>query len=249
MAVGEKDRDREKRRLCRGASTLNSFFLPCANQWLVSSGWWLGGQPLRGQCTPSQDIYLRQSRWTSTLKSQIYFFAAKLLSLCYNTHMETGQEGDSMISYIQKWWKRGLILLSLFVMALGLSACGSEKKTIAITPDTGEKIDVTLDGGDDFNMDYVNGVLMVYQKKKVMMRFAFITKDMAIAQKKSASKVPSEIHRDEDSYIFFSAAGPEGMVDYYLFPVGDKTWAYGATHLPPEAAEKVMGRLHFNKKS
>ncbi len=163
--------------------------------------------------------------------------------------METGQEGDSMISYIQKWWKRGLILLSLFVMALGLSACGSEKKTIAITPDTGEKIDVTLDGGDDFNMDYVNGVLMVYQKKKVMMRFAFITKDMAIAQKKSASKVPSEIHRDEDSYIFFSAAGPEGMVDYYLFPVGDKTWAYGATHLPPEAAEKVMGRLHFNKKS
>jgi hypothetical protein len=185
----------------------------------------------------------------SFLNSQLYLFPAKPLALCYNTQWRKVGRMIAMISYIRQWWKRGLVLLSLFVMVLGLSACGSEKKTITITPDTGEKIDVTLDGGDHFDIDYVNGVLMVYQKKKVMIRFAFITKDMAIAQKKSVSKVPSEIHRDEDSYIFFSAAGPEGMVDYYLFPVGDKTWAYGATHLPPEAAEKVMGRVHFEKKS
>ena len=154
-----------------------------------------------------------------------------------------------MISCIQKWWKKGILLFSLFAVVLGLSACGSEKKTLSITPDTGENISVTLDGGDDFHMDYVSGVLLVYQKKKVMMRFAFITKDMAQAQKKSIESVPSEMHRDEDSFIYFSKAGPEGMVDYYLFPVGDSTWAYGDTHLPPEAAEKVMGRLHFEKKS
>ena len=138
---------------------------------------------------------------------------------------------------------------SLLFSAVLLAGCGLTDEKITMKPETGENIQVTLDRGDDFSMEASSGVLLVYQKKKVMIRFAFITKDMAIAQKKSVSKVPSEIHRDEDSYIFFSAAGPEGMVDYYLFPVGDKTWAYGATHLPPEAAEKVMGRVHFEKKS
>ena len=59
--------------------------------------------------------------------------------------------------------------------------------------------------------------------------------------------MPFEIHKQEKDYISYSMAGPEGMVNYYMYPVGKKTWLFAATHLPPEAAEKVLSRIHFRE--
>ena len=113
-------------------------------------------------------------------------------------------------------------------------------------PETGENIQVTLDRGDDFSMEASSGVLLVYQKKKVMMRCAFISREQEQAQRASIITMPFEIHREEENYISYSTAGPDGMVNYYTYPVGKKTWLYVATHLPPEAEEKVLSRIHFN---
>ena len=77
------------------------------------------------------------------------------------------------------------------------------------------------------------------------MRCAFISKDQEQAQRASIITMPFEIHREDDHYISYSVAGPDGMVNYYMYPVGEKTWLFAATHLPPEAADKVLSRIHF----
>ena len=135
----------------------------------------------------------------------------------------------------------------LLAAVLFFSGCGQQEKPLTLSPETGEKMEVTLEGGDDFHMDYESGVLTVYEKKKVMMRCAFISEEQEKAQRESLTTMPFEIYREEDSYISYGAAGPEGMVHYTMYPVGKKTWIYAATHLPPEEADKVLGRLHFKE--
>lgn len=98
-------------------------------------------------------------------------------------------------------------------------------------------------------MEESSGVLVVYQKKKVMMRCAFISREQEQAQRASIITMPFEIHKEEENYISYSMAGPDGMVNYYMYPVGKKTWLYAATHLPPEAADKVLSRIHFKEGS
>lgn len=163
-------------------------------------------------------------------------------------YAERGKKGDSMILQIKKWWKQGCLFLLLCLLAGSLTACGSEKKTISLAPDTGEALEVTLDGGDGYSMDHVNGVLMVYQKKKLMMQIALISREQEEDQRKSLPQMPSIIHKEDKDSMTYSIAGPKGMVNYYIYPVGEKTWAYGATYLPPEAAEKVLARIHFSRK-
>ena len=134
---------------------------------------------------------------------------------------------------------------ALLLSATLLAGCGLTDEKITMKPETGDEIQVTLDGGDDFSMKETAGTIMVYQKKKVMMRCAFISKEQEQAQRASIITMPFEIHREDDHYISYSMAGPDGMVNYYMYPVGEKTWLFAATHLPPEAADKVLSRIHF----
>lgn len=134
---------------------------------------------------------------------------------------------------------------ALLLSATLLAGCGLTDERITMKPETGDEIQVTLDGGDDFSMKETSGIILVYQKKKVMMRCAFISKDQEQAQRASIITMPFEIHKEEDNYISYSMAGPDGMVNYYMYPVGEKTWLFAATHLPPEAADKVLSRIHF----
>lgn len=134
---------------------------------------------------------------------------------------------------------------ALLLSATLLAGCGLTDEKITMKPETGDEIQITLDGGDDFSMKETSGIILVYQKKKVMMRCAFISKDQEQAQRASIITMPFEIHREDDNYISYSMAGPDGMVNYYMYPVGEKTWLFAATHLPPEAADKVLSRIHF----
>ena len=134
---------------------------------------------------------------------------------------------------------------ALLLSATLLAGCGLTDEKITMKPETGDEIQVTLDGGDDFSMKETSGIILVYQKKKVMMRCAFISKEQEQAQRASIITMPFEIHREDDNYISYSMAGPDGMVNYYMYPVGEKTWLFAATHLPPEAADKVLSRIHF----
>lgn len=134
---------------------------------------------------------------------------------------------------------------ALLLSATLLAGCGLTDEKITMKPETGDEIRVTLDGGDDFSMKETSGIILVYQKKKVMMRCAFISKEQEQAQRASIITMPFEIHREDDHYISYSMAGPDGMVNYYMYPVGEKTWLFAATHLPPEAADKVLSRIHF----
>ena len=134
---------------------------------------------------------------------------------------------------------------ALLLSATLLAGCGLTDEKITMKPETGDEIQITLDGGDDFSMKETSGIILVYQKKKVMMRCAFISKEQEQAQRASIITMPFEIHKEEDNYISYSMAGPDGMVNYYMYPVGEKTWLFAATHLPPEAADKVLSRIHF----
>lgn len=134
---------------------------------------------------------------------------------------------------------------ALLLSATLLAGCGLTDEKITMKPETGDEIQVTLDGGDDFSMKETSGIILVYQKKKVMMRCAFISKEQEQAQRASIITMPFEIHREDENYISYSMAGPDGMVNYYMYPVGEKTWLFAATHLPPEAADKVLSRIHF----
>ena len=148
-------------------------------------------------------------------------------------------KGDMPLNHLKL--KAAALLLSATLLA----GCGLTDEKITMKPETGDEIQVTLDGGDDFSMEETAGTIMVYQKKKVMMRCAFISKDQEQAQRASIITMPFEIHREDDHYISYSMAGPDGMVNYYMYPVGEKTWLFAATHLPPEAADKVLSRIHF----
>lgn len=148
-------------------------------------------------------------------------------------------KGDMPLNHLKL--KAAALLLSATLLA----GCGLTDEKITMKPETGDEIQVTLDGGDDFSMKETAGTIMVYQKKKVMMRCAFISKEQEQAQRASIITMPFEIHREDDHYISYSMAGPDGMVNYYMYPVGEKTWLFAATHLPPEAADKVLSRIHF----
>ncbi len=148
-------------------------------------------------------------------------------------------KGDMPLNHLKL--KAAALLLSATLLA----GCGLTDEKITMKPETGDEIQVTLDGGDDFSMKETSGIILVYQKKKVMMRCAFISKDQEQAQRASIITMPFEIHREDDHYISYSMAGPDGMVNYYMYPVGEKTWLFAATHLPPEAADKVLSRIHF----
>ena len=148
-------------------------------------------------------------------------------------------KGDMPLNHLKL--KAAALLLSATLLA----GCGLTDERITMKPETGDEIQVTLDGGDDFSMKETSGIILVYQKKKVMMRCAFISKDQEQAQRASIITMPFEIHKEEDNYISYSMAGPDGMVNYYMYPVGEKTWLFAATHLPPEAADKVLSRIHF----
>lgn len=152
-----------------------------------------------------------------------------------------------MSTFIHKW--PGLIISFLAVFILLLTGCGKEENpnSITIPASTGEKIEVTLDTSDDFHMEKPNEVLLVYQKKKVMLRLAFISKEEEIKQRSAIITMPFEIYEERDDYISYAAAGSQGMVTYYMYPVGEKTWLYAGTHLPKEAADKVLSRLHFKE--
>ena len=148
-------------------------------------------------------------------------------------------KGDMPLNHLKL--KAAALLLSATLLA----GCGLTDEKITMKPETGDEIQVILDGGDDFSMKETSGIILVYQKKKVMMRCAFISKDQEQAQRASIITMPFEIHKEEDNYISYSMAGPDGMVNYYMYPVGEKTWLFAATHLPPEAADKVLSRIHF----
>lgn len=148
-------------------------------------------------------------------------------------------KGDMPLNHLK------LKAAALLFSATLLAGCGLTDEKITMKPETGDEIQVTLDGGDDFSMKETSGIILVYQKKKVMMRCAFISKDQEQAQRASIITMPFEIHREDDHYISYSMAGPDGMVNYYMYPVGEKTWLFAATHLPPEAADKVLSRIHF----
>ena len=138
---------------------------------------------------------------------------------------------------------------SLLFSVVLLAGCGLTDEKITMKPETGENIQVSLDRGADFSLDASAGGLVEYQKKKVMMRCAFISREQEQAQRASIITMPFEIHKEEENYISYSMAGPDGMVNYYMYPVGKKTWLYAATHLPPEAADKVLSRIHFKEGS
>ena len=148
-------------------------------------------------------------------------------------------KGDMPLNHLKL--KAAALLLSATLLA----GCGLTDEKITMKPETGDEIQVTLDGGDDFSMKETSGIILVYQKKKVMMRCAFISREQEQAQRASIITMPFEIHKEEDNYISYSMAGPDGMVNYYMYPVGEKTWLFAATHLPPEAADKVLSRIHF----
>jgi hypothetical protein len=148
-------------------------------------------------------------------------------------------KGDMPLNHLKL--KAAALLLSATLLA----GCGLTDEKMTMKPETGDEIQVTLDGGDDFSMKETSGIILVYQKKKVMMRCAFISKEQEQAQRASIITMPFEIHREDDNYISYSMAGPDGMVNYYMYPVGEKTWLFAATHLPPEAADKVLSRIHF----
>lgn len=134
----------------------------------------------------------------------------------------------------------------VFSVVLLLTGCGKEMKTLDLKPDTGETVQATLDMGEDFDMKYVSGVLMVYQKKKLMLQVAFLDEAQRQAQLDHMREGNmSRVLKEEGQSISYEMTNAQGLVNYYIFPVGNQTYAYGATYLPPEAADKVWQRLHF----
>lgn len=65
---------------------------------------------------------------------------------------------------------------SLLFSVVLLAGCGLTDEKITMKPETGENIQVTLDRGDDFMEESSRVFVVVYQKKKVMMRCAFISR-------------------------------------------------------------------------
>ena len=85
---------------------------------------------------------------------------------------------------------------------------------------------------------------MVYQKKKVMLQVAFINEE----QRKShidhmRNSNMTEVLQEEGQSISYKKASAQGLVNYFIFPVGEKTYAYAATYLPEEAAKWGMACL------
>lgn len=42
-------------------------------------------------------------------------------------------------------------------------------------------------------------------------------------------------------------AGPDGMVNYYMYPVGKKTWLYADTTRFRKRRTRVLSRIHFKE--
>ena len=151
----------------------------------------------------------------------------------------------SLINKEKSLYVMGLILAILLI----LSGCGKDRKEINVKADTGETVQATLQLGDDFDMNESSGVLMVYQKKKVMLQVAFINEEQRkthIDHMRNSNM--TEVLQEEGKSISYKKASAQGLVNYFIFPVGEKTYAYEATYLPEEAAKSVLNRLEFQKK-
>ena len=142
--------------------------------------------------------------------------------------------------YIALW---GLFLCVI----LFLTGCGKESQEIvACKAETGETIQAVLDTKDDFHMKYTSGVLMVYQKKKLMMQIAFLDDKQRQAQVDHMREGNmSRVLKEDGKRISYERTDAQGLVNYFIFPVGEKTYAYGATYLPEEAAESVLQRMKW----
>ena len=137
-------------------------------------------------------------------------------------------------------------VVGLFLCALLLlTGCGKESpETAECKVETGETIQAVLDTKDDFHMKYTSGVLMVYQKKKLMMQIAFLDDKQRQAQVDHMREGNmSRVLKEEGKRISYERTDAQGLVNYFIFPVGEKTYAYGATYLPEETAESVLQRL------
>ena len=136
----------------------------------------------------------------------------------------------------------GLLCCVVFL----LTGCSPEQKNIDIKADTGETIQATLALQDNFDMKESSGVLMVYQKKKLMMQIAFLDDKQRQAQVDHMREGNmSRVLKEEGKRISYERTDAQGLVNYFIFPVGEKTYAYGATYLPEEAAESVLQRMKW----
>ena len=53
----------------------------------------------------------------------------------------------------------------------------------------------------------------------------------------------SRVLKEEGERISYERTDAQGLVNYFIFPVGEKTYAYCATYLPEKTAEDVLGRM------
>ena len=137
-------------------------------------------------------------------------------------------------------------VVGLFLCALLLlTGCGKETpETAECKAETGETIQAVLDTKDDFHMKYTSGVLMVYQKKKLMMQIAFLNEEQRQAQvDHMRDGNMSRVLKEEGKRISYEKTDAQGLVNYFIFPVGETTYAYCATYLPEKTAESVLQRL------
>lgn len=145
------------------------------------------------------------------------------------------------------------LTFSLFAFLLGavllLSAgCGKEE-TVSVQTPAGQTVTASLDGGDDFSIREVSGTLSVYQKKKLMLRIAFITAAQR-AQRIDHVKLMGggQDYKEEGDTVSFTQAGQQGLIYTRIVPVGEDTYAFGSTYLPEEAADAVWKRVHMEMK-
>ena len=56
----------------------------------------------------------------------------------------------------------------------------------------------------------------------------------------------ADIYKQDGETFSYGMAGPQGLVNYYIEPIGNDTYLYAATYLPYDALTEAVSRLHFS---
>lgn len=156
------------------------------------------------------------------------------------------RNGVYMTELARESWKKALSFLLVLVAVFMMAGCGNTQSLSFKTP-AGEKLEVKLDTKDDYSMEYTSDSLIVHQAKKVMLTCAFLTKAQKAQLLDRVNEMGvADIYKQDGETFSYGMAGPQGLVNYYLEPIGNDTYLYAATYLPYDALTEAVSRLHFS---
>ena len=127
-----------------------------------------------------------------------------------------------------------------------LTGCDKEPKTISIATPEGSLVKTTVDMSDDFDMENTEGILVVSQNKKIMLRLAIIDEE---ARQGHLDRIKNtnmaHIYSQSGRQIVYNITDNRGLLNYRILPIADHLYMYGETYLPKASADKVWSHLTF----